>query len=101
MPPRRGCCARTRGTGSSSRCPGLKLGGALLALLLIGAALLPVDHRVAAQAVVEGAVQRAAVAPFSRLCSSPYGCTAAEIDATSGCSRRFLHAFSPLIEHPR
>lgn len=50
-------------TTDASR-PGLKLGGALLALLLIGAALLPVDHRVSAQAVVEGAVQRAAVAPF-------------------------------------
>lgn len=44
--------------------PGLKLGAALAGLLLLGAALLPVDHRVAAQAVVEGAVQRAAVAPF-------------------------------------
>ena len=50
-------------TTDASR-PGLKLGGALLALLLIVAAVLPVDHRVAAQAVVEGAVQRAAVAPF-------------------------------------
>lgn len=44
--------------------PGLKLGGGLLVLALLAAALWPVDHRVAAPAVVEGAVQRAAVAPF-------------------------------------
>ena len=44
--------------------PGLKLGAVLLLLLLLGAAFLPVDHRVAAPAVVEGAVQRAVVAPF-------------------------------------
>ena len=44
--------------------PGLKLGGGVLALLLLVAALLPVDHRVSAPAVVEGSVQRAAVAPF-------------------------------------
>ena len=29
----------------------------------------------------------------SGLSSSPYGSTAAVLDATSGCSRRFLHAF--------
>ena len=50
-------------TTDASR-PGLKLGGSVLALLLLTAVLLPVDHRVSAPAVVEGAVQRAAVAPF-------------------------------------
>ncbi len=44
--------------------PGLKLGAGVLVLLLLVAALLPVEHRIAAPAVVEGAVQRAAVAPF-------------------------------------
>ena len=44
--------------------PGLKLGAGVLALLLIIAALVPVEHRVSAPAIVEGAVQRAAVAPF-------------------------------------
>jgi hypothetical protein len=31
--------------------------------------------------------------PISRLRSSPYGSTAAVLDATSGGSRRFLRAF--------
>src|SRR6218665_1956725 len=44
--------------------PGLKLAGGLLGLFLIVAALLPVDYRVSSAALVEGAVQRAAVAPF-------------------------------------
>uniref|UniRef100_UPI00117DAD50 efflux RND transporter periplasmic adaptor subunit n=1 Tax=Pelomonas sp. KK5 TaxID=1855730 RepID=UPI00117DAD50 len=44
--------------------PGLKLGAGVLALLLLIAALVPVEDRVSAPAVVEGAVQRAAVAPF-------------------------------------
>lgn len=44
--------------------PGLKLGGGLLLAALLLAALVPIDHRVTAPAVVEGAVQRAAVAPF-------------------------------------
>ena len=44
--------------------PGLKLGAGVLALLLLIAALVPVEHRVSAPAVVEGAVQRASVAPF-------------------------------------
>jgi hypothetical protein len=44
--------------------PGLKLGAGVLALLLLIAAIVPVEHRVSAPAIVEGAVQRAAVAPF-------------------------------------
>jgi hypothetical protein len=44
--------------------PGLKLGAGVLALLLLIAAIVPVEHRVFAPAVVEGAVQRATVAPF-------------------------------------
>ncbi|MCE4555221.1 HlyD family efflux transporter periplasmic adaptor subunit [Roseateles cellulosilyticus] len=44
--------------------PGLKLGAGVLALCLVIAALVPVEHRVSAPAIVEGAVQRAAVAPF-------------------------------------
>lgn len=49
--------------GDGSR-PGLKLGGVAAALLLAALALIDVDYRVASPAVVEGAVQRAAVAPF-------------------------------------
>lgn len=44
--------------------PGWKLTAALLALAVLLAALVPVSFRVAAPAVVEGEVQRAAVAPF-------------------------------------
>lgn len=44
--------------------PGVKLGAGVLALVLLVAALVPVEHRVSAPAIVEGAVQRAAVAPF-------------------------------------
>jgi len=33
--------------------------------------------------------------PISRLCCSPYGCTAALLDAGSGRSRRFLRGFRP------
>jgi RND family efflux transporter MFP subunit len=44
---------------------GLKLAAAGAALLLAGAALLPVSYRVHAAATVEGRVQRAAVAPFA------------------------------------
>jgi len=44
--------------------PGLKLGAGLLTALLLLAALVPLEHRVSARAVVEGAVQRAAVMPF-------------------------------------
>jgi len=47
----------------SSR-PGMKLLALLLALGLVISAVFTIDHRVAAQAVVEGAVQRVAVAPF-------------------------------------
>jgi hypothetical protein len=31
--------------------------------------------------------------PISRLCCSPYGGTAALLDAASGCSRRLLRDF--------
>jgi hypothetical protein len=34
--------------------------------------------------------------PNSRLRCSPYGCTAARLDAISGCSRRFLRTFTAL-----
>lgn len=44
--------------------PGLKLALASMALALGLAALLPVSHRVSAPSIVEGEVQRAAVAPF-------------------------------------
>lgn len=44
--------------------PGLKLSAAALALLLALLAFVKVDYRVAAEAVVEGAVQRSIVAPF-------------------------------------
>ena len=54
--------AAARLTDSSH--PGVKLGAGVIALLLVVAALVPVDHRVSAPAIVEGAVQRATVAPF-------------------------------------
>jgi biotin carboxyl carrier protein len=47
----------------SSR-PGYKLLALAIALLLVALALYPGDYRVASQAVVEGATQRVAVAPF-------------------------------------
>lgn len=55
-----------RGAGwlSGSSHPAVKLGLGAAALLLLAAALVPVDYRVSAPALVEGAVQRAAVAPF-------------------------------------
>jgi hypothetical protein len=55
-----------RGAGwlSSSSHPAIKLGLGAAALLLLALALVPVDYRVSAPALVEGAVQRAAVAPF-------------------------------------
>ena len=56
--------AATRALTDASR-PGLKLGLAAAALWLVVAALLPVTYRISAPSVVEGAVQRAAVAPFA------------------------------------
>jgi hypothetical protein len=39
--------------------------------------------------------------PISHLRCSPYGCTAALLGATSGCSPRFLHAsFLALFPKP-
>ncbi|MCB2006532.1 MAG: HlyD family efflux transporter periplasmic adaptor subunit [Rhodoferax sp.] len=52
-----------RRTTDTSR-PGIKLLVLLGALLIVFLALYPADHRVASQAVVEGAIQRVAVAPF-------------------------------------
>ncbi|MEF7616674.1 HlyD family efflux transporter periplasmic adaptor subunit [Aquincola sp. MAHUQ-54] len=49
--------------GDGSR-PGWKLAGVAAALALAVLALVEVDYRVASKALVEGAVQRAAVAPF-------------------------------------
>lgn len=44
--------------------PALKLGGVLLAALLAAAAMIPLDYRVSAPALVEGSHQRASVAAF-------------------------------------
>ncbi|MBL8385603.1 MAG: HlyD family efflux transporter periplasmic adaptor subunit [Burkholderiales bacterium] len=44
--------------------PGAKLAALVLALLLLGLWLYPADFRVASPSIVEGAVQRVAVAPF-------------------------------------
>ena len=44
--------------------PGVKLLGGLAALLLLAAALIHADHRVAARTVIEGSTQLASVAPF-------------------------------------
>lgn len=49
--------------GDGSR-PGWKLAGVLAAVLVATLALVKVDYRVTSRALVEGAVQRAAVAPF-------------------------------------
>lgn len=46
------------------RHPGLKLGSAMAALGLAAVALIHTDYRVSARTVVEGSIQRAAVAPF-------------------------------------
>jgi multidrug resistance efflux pump len=56
--------ARAAGWLSGSSHPAIKLGVGAAALVLLGLGLVPVDYRVAAPALVEGAVQRAAVAPF-------------------------------------
>jgi len=52
-----------RRTTDTSR-PGIKLLVVLSAVLIVFLALYPADYRVAAKAVVEGAIQRVAVAPF-------------------------------------
>lgn len=57
------CAAALHAATDTSR-PALKLAGAGVALALALAALLPVDFRVSAPSVVEGEIQRAAVAPF-------------------------------------
>ena len=55
---------RWLGVATDSSFPAVKLGLALIAVLLVVLALVPVPYRVSAQALVEGAVQRSAVAPF-------------------------------------
>ncbi len=52
------------GVATDSSFPAVKLGMAVLAILLIVLALVPVPYRVSAQALVEGSIQRSAVAPF-------------------------------------
>jgi biotin carboxyl carrier protein len=47
------------------RYPALKLGAAVLGVLLLLLAVVPVPFRIASQALVEGSVQRAAVVPFA------------------------------------
>lgn len=44
--------------------PGLKLGAVVVAVVLVLLAVIDVDYRISARAAIEGAVQRAAVAPF-------------------------------------
>jgi biotin carboxyl carrier protein len=55
---------RGLGLATDSSHPALKLGCGAAALLLLLLALVPVPYRVTAGAIVEGAQQRAAVAPF-------------------------------------
>jgi hypothetical protein len=55
---------RWLGVATDSSFPAVKLGITLFAILLIVLALVPVPYRVSAQALVEGSVQRSAVAPF-------------------------------------
>jgi biotin carboxyl carrier protein len=49
---------------TGSRYPGIKLGVAVGAALLLLSAIVPATYRVTAPSVIEGEVQRAAVAPF-------------------------------------
>lgn len=55
---------RAAGWLSGSAHPAVKLGLGVAGLALLGLAVVPVSYRVSAPALVEGAVQRAAVAPF-------------------------------------
>lgn len=55
---------RALGLVTDSSYPAVKLGAAVLALLLLVLAFVPAPYRVSAQALVEGSVQRSAVAPF-------------------------------------
>lgn len=66
-----GALARARKTARRSlealmgpRYPALKLAAATLGVVLLLLAVIPVPFRIASQALVEGSVQRAAVAPF-------------------------------------
>lgn len=52
------------GVATDSSFPAVKLGIAAATILLIVLALVPVPYRVSAQALVEGSIQRSAVAPF-------------------------------------
>ncbi len=55
----------TAKTATDASHPALKLGVLALALVLAAAALIPVPQRVMAHALIEGEIQRAAVAPFA------------------------------------
>jgi hypothetical protein len=55
---------RGLGVASDSSFPAVKLGVGVFAVLMLALALIPAPYRVSAQALVEGAVQRSAVAPF-------------------------------------
>lgn len=52
------------GVATDSSYPAIKLGVAVAAVLLMILAIVPVPYRVSAQALVEGSIQRSAVAPF-------------------------------------
>lgn len=51
-------------TATDSSYPAVKLGAFAAAIAIVALAIAPAPYRVSAQAVVEGAVQRSAVAPF-------------------------------------
>ena len=55
---------RWLGVATDSSFPAIKLGFSALAVVLVALAWVPAPYRVSAQALVEGAVQRSAVAPF-------------------------------------
>ena len=56
--------SRWLGVATDSSFPAIKLGLSAVLILLLILALVPAPYRVSAQALVEGAVQRSAVAPF-------------------------------------
>ena len=56
--------ARWLGVATDSSFPAIKMGVSVSFLVLLVLALVPAPYRVSAQALVEGAVQRSAVAPF-------------------------------------
>lgn len=56
--------ARWLGVATDSSFPAIKMGVSVAGLVLLALALVPAPYRVSAQALVEGSVQRSAVAPF-------------------------------------